>query len=62
MITLRLSAAPPGYGGRSVRLLTRRVVEVGVLASISSHERVREEPKDSYLRTQGAVLCDTAAW
>ncbi len=40
VIALRLGSPPPGYAHWSLRLLARRVVELGVVESIS-HETVR---------------------
>ena len=41
VIALRLSPPSPGYGNWSLRLLARRVVKLGIVASIS-HETVRQ--------------------
>ena len=40
VIALRLGSPPPGYADWSLRLLAKRVVELGIVESIS-HETVR---------------------
>ena len=44
IIALRLGPAPPGYSGWSLRLLARKVVELGLVDSIS-HETIRQTLK-----------------
>lgn len=49
VIALRLGTPPEGYGNWSLRLLARRVVELGVVDSIS-HETVRKTLKKTASR------------
>ena len=49
VIALRLGSPPAGYGNWSPRLLARRVVELGIVASIS-HETVRQTLKKTASR------------
>ena len=49
LIALRLGPPPSGYGNWSLRLLTRRVVELGIVASIS-HETARQTLKKTASR------------
>jgi hypothetical protein len=44
VIAMRLGPPPPGYGSWSLRLLARRVVELGVVGSVS-HETLRRTLK-----------------
>ncbi|MGB7085151.1 MAG: helix-turn-helix domain-containing protein [Phormidesmis sp.] len=44
VIALRLGAAPKGYANWSLRLLARKVVELGIVESVS-HETVRQTLK-----------------
>ena len=44
VIAMRLGQAPKGYANWSLRLLARKVVELGVVASVS-HETVRQTLK-----------------
>ena len=48
VIALRLGSPPPGYANWSLRLLARKVVELGIVDSIS-HETVRRTLKKTEL-------------
>jgi len=49
VIALRLGSPPPGYADWSLRLLAKRVVELGIVESIS-HETVRRTLKKTASR------------
>jgi len=49
LIALRLGEPPEGYGSWSLRLLARRVVELGIVESVS-HETVRRTLKKTASR------------
>lgn len=59
LIAMRLGPPPKGYANWSLRLLSRRVVELGLVASIS-HETVRRTLKKQNDESQNRVLGDSA--
>ncbi|NMC34784.1 MAG: helix-turn-helix domain-containing protein [Veillonellaceae bacterium] len=58
VIAMRLGKPPKGYANWSLRLLAERVVELGLVESIS-HETVRETLKKRNNETKDPILGDT---
>lgn len=55
VIAMRLGSPPKGYGNWSLRLLSRRVVELGIVKSVS-HETIRRTLKKQNDQPQAGVL------
>jgi len=58
VIAMRLSTPPKGYGNWSLRLLSRRVVELGIVESVS-HETIRRTLKKQNDQPPVGVLGDS---
>jgi len=59
LIALRLGSPPKGYANWSLRLLARRVVELGIVETLS-HETVRRTLKKRHDPAEDRVLGDSA--
>lgn len=59
IIAMRLGSPPKGYGNWSLRLLSRRVVELGITLSVS-HETIRRTLKKQNDQPQAGVLGDSS--
>lgn len=59
IIAMRLGPPPKGFANWSLRLLSRKVVELGIVDTVS-HETLRRTLKKWYDQSQNPVLGDSA--